>query len=169
VPTFEACHIIKQLGAGRTILDIGSGNGYWSYMLRRFGLDVHAVDNGDSLWRTYWIPDTIVADGAKYLTNSNTYASVGGGGGGRDKVLLLVYPQATTEFTHKVLKAYSGSMIVVAGTQNRNGFTGFREKTMEEYVVNEMPGAWRKVVQTALPSFAGKDEALFVFEKGEVS
>jgi len=63
-----------------------------------------------------------------------------------------------------VLKAYQGTTIVVAGTQNRNGFTGFKGELVSEWMAREMP-QWAKIVQTPLPSFAGKDEALFVFEK----
>jgi hypothetical protein len=33
-------------------------------------------------------------------------------------------------------------------------------------MAREMPG-WKRVLQIPLPSFAGKDEALFVFEKEE--
>ena len=163
-PSFEALEIMKQLAnKSRSILDIGSGNGYWTYMLRRHGLTVHAVDNGDSLWRTMWIGDTIKADGAQFLTSAK-FAAQGGGAGGKDAILLLVYPQVTTSFTTAVLNAYQGTTIVVAGTQNRNGFTGFKGELVDEWMTREMP-RWEKIVQTPLPSFAGKDEALFVFER----
>lgn len=119
------------------------------------GLTVHAVDNGDSLWRTTWIGDTIKADGAKYLVKEK---------GAKDAVLLLVYPQVTTDFTTSVLKAYAGSTICVAGTQNANGFTAFSDVTIDKYLEVELP-SFTKVVQTPLPSFAAKDEALYVFEK----
>ncbi len=35
-------------------------------------------------------------------------------------------------------------------------------------MAREMPG-WKRVLQIPLPSFAGKDEALFVFEKTDDS
>lgn len=144
-----------MLAKGRPVFEIGSGNGYWTYMLRRMGLVVHAVDNGDSVWRTTWINDTVVADGAKFLAKMD---------GGKDAVLLLVYPQVTTSFTTAVLKGYRGSTLCVAGTQNANGYTAFKDVTIDRYVEQEMP-AFEKVVQTPLPSFAAKDEALFVFER----
>lgn len=149
---------MTQIAAGRTVLELGSGNGYWAFMLRRAPFDarVVAVDNGDSLWRTMWIGDTVRADGGKYLASHE---------GGRDAVLLLVYPQATTEFTRDVLMGYKGNTLCVAGTQNGNGYTGFRDGTVEGWLEKEMEGVWEKIVQTPLPSFAGKDEALFVFER----
>lgn len=62
-----------------------------------------------------------------------------------------------------------GTTIVSAGTQNASGFTGFAKETIAQWMAREMPG-WERVLQIPLPSFAGRDEALFVFEKkGEVT
>lgn len=154
-PSFESLETIKQLAAGRLVMDIGSGNGYWAYMLRRMGLTVDAVDNGDSRWRTVWIGDTLHVDGKKYLETKQ---------GAKEAVLLLVYPQVTTSFTVSVLKAYQGDTICVAGTQNSNGFTAFADRTIDRYVSEELK-EFEKLIQTPLPSFAGKDEALFVFQR----
>lgn len=165
VPSYEALCLITQLAGSRTILDLGSGNGYWSYMLRRFTspsssssskkASVTAVDNGLSEWRTLWIPDTVTSDGVEYLSKNRD---------GKDMLLLLVYPQVGADFTGKVLRAYKGDTIVCAGTQNANGFTGFKEETIAGWMEREMPG-FGKTCQIPLPSFAGKDEALFVFER----
>lgn len=156
-PSFEALETIRQLTKGRVVIEAGSGNGYWTYMLRRLGLTVHAVDNGDSVWRTMWIGDTIKSDAAKYLQRATN-------AGGKDAVLLMVYPQVTTQFTTDTLRAYKGDTICVAGTQNANGFTGFKDVGFEEYLGREK-GDFEKIVQTPLPSFAGKDEAFFVFQR----
>lgn len=102
-----------------------------------------------------WVDDTVKMDGVKYLAKNS---------GCKDKVLLLVYPQVSNDFTKSTLARYEGDTIVVAGTQNQNGFTGFGDMTIDNYVSKEMP-KWDKVVQTPLPSFAGKDEALFVFQR----
>jgi hypothetical protein len=163
-PTFEALEIVKQVAKKRPVLDIGSGLGYWTYMLRRHDVKTYAVDNGDSIWRCMWIADTIKADGAEYLRDVYPHSSQGGGYGGKDSVLLLVYPQVTTKFTTAVLDAYKGTTIIVVGTQNRNGFTGFKGETIADWMQKNMP-EWERIVQTPLPSFPGKDEALFVFEK----
>lgn len=124
-------------------------------MLRRLGLRVEAVDNGASEWRTMWIGDTIYEDGVQYLQKNDK---------GRAAVLLLVYPQVGHDFTGKVLRAYEGTTVVVAGTQNRNGYTAFAGETIADWMAREK-SAYQKKIQVALPSFAGKDEALFVFEK----
>lgn len=146
------------------ILDMGSGNGYWTYMLRRFPvgdisgakpLDVRAIDNQLSEYRVTWIQDTIKTDGLAYLAQ-NQY--------GKGCVLLLVYPQATGDFTGPVLKAFQGDRIVVAGTQNGNGFTGFHDVKVDAWVEKNLPD-FELVMKMPLPSFAGKDEALYVFTR----
>ena len=177
VPSYAALHVLAKLAmpdrpskeAVLPILDIGSGNGYWSYMLRRFdisglngggsavskGLDVRAVDSQASEYRVYWVRDTIVKDGVDYLKGIK---------GGKGCVLLLVYPQATTDFTGPVMRAYEGDTIVVAGTQCRNGFTGFTDVVVDEWVEKNLP-AFELTLRMPLPSFAGKDDALFVFQR----
>lgn len=57
-----------------------------------------------------------------------------------------------------------GDTIICAGTQNANGFTAFEKETIAEWMAREMPD-FEKVCQIPLPSFAGKDEALFVFDR----
>ena len=155
VPSYESLEVIRQTAQKRTVVDLGSGNGYWTYMLRRMGVTAVAVDNLQSVWRTLWIGDTIVKDGDLYLQEEN---------GCENAVLLLVYPIVGSDFTAKVIEAYKGTTICVAGTQNRNGYTAFKDRTIDEYMKAEK-GDFDKTVQIALPSFAGKDEALFVFER----
>lgn len=155
VPSYESLELIRQTAGGRKVLEIGSGNGYWAYMLRRMGVSVTAVDNLQSEYRTLWISDTAIQDGEKYLNAEK---------GAKDAVLLLVYPIVGMDFTSKILKAYQGNVICVAGTQNRNGYTAFRDQTIDEFITAEVV-EFVKTVQIPLPSFAGKDEALFVFER----
>lgn len=194
-PSHEALAILKHLADGRDILDIGSGNGYWSFMLRQYCAagsssnnsttttsiskkassteqqpeqkreqKIIPIDNAQSSWRATWVPDTLIADGASYLQKNPE---------SKDAVLLLVYPivgggvagGAEGGFTRGLLQAYRGNTLAVAGTQNHNGYTGFRDRVMDEFMAQEAP-EWVKVAQVPLPSFPGKDEALFVFQRG---
>ncbi|OAA72141.1 hypothetical protein ISF_01214 [Cordyceps fumosorosea ARSEF 2679] len=156
---------LKILADGRNIADIGSGNGYWSYMLRAYGLKCHPVDNLQSIWRVSWVDDTAVSEGVNWLKRHEN---------GKQMVLLLVYPVVGGSisggvqgaFTRNLVNAYDGDTIAVVGTQNQNGYTGFKGLTMAEYMEKEQPH-WIKVVQIPLPSFGGKDEALFIFQRGE--
>ncbi|OAQ67024.1 hypothetical protein VFPPC_08489 [Pochonia chlamydosporia 170] len=164
-PSHESLQVLRILADGRPIADIGSGNGYWTFMLRGYGLTVHAVDNMQSEWRVTWIDDTNITDGVKWLQQNNK---------GKDMVLLLVYPVvgggmgggAEGSFTRNLVDAYEGDTVAVVGTQNRNGYTGFKSVTMDEYMARDKRD-WTKVVQLPLPSFAGKDEALYVFQRGK--
>jgi len=149
-------------------------------------VEVVAVDSAHSSWRTVWIPDTVVVDGVKFLEgrggeDTNATISVDNGSSGNDNtgekmgdgegvenscsdVLLLVYPQVGADFTGRILRAYKGDTIIVAGTQNANGYTGFSDETVSEWMEREMP-AFKKLFQIPLPSFPGKDEALFAFKR----
>ena len=177
VPSWEGLEVLKwvvERGRGEggkgeggkkgAVLDVCSGGGYWTLMLRRHfeergcGAEVIAVDSGQSVYRTVWIGDTVVADGVKYIEKDR--------GGGKGDVLLLVYPIVGGErFTERVVRAFKGDWAVVAGTQCKNGYTAFKDVIMDEWMESE--GCWEKMVQLPLPSFAGKDEALFVFKRVE--
>ena len=161
VPSYEALQVINHFAQGskgkkrRAVLEMGSGNGYWTYILRRLGVEVQAVDNQQSRYRTTWIGDTIIWEGEKYLQDH---------GGCKEMILLMVYPIVGSNFTTTMLKAYRGDTVIIVGTQNANGYTAFKDKTITEYMLEEKKAFERKV-QIPLPSFAGKDEGLFVFER----
>lgn len=165
VPSYESLEVLRLAAGDRTVVDMGSGNGYWTFMLRQHGVRVQPVDNAQSEWRVNWVGDTLLTDGAKYLTQND---------GGKDMVLLMVYPvvggslTGTVEgsFTRGLMEAYRGDTVAVVGTQNGNGYTGFKDMTFDAYMAREQP-AWTKVVQIPVPSFAGKDEALYVYQRGE--
>ncbi|KAI1343425.1 hypothetical protein F5Y15DRAFT_370023 [Xylariaceae sp. FL0016] len=186
-PSYEALEILRLVADGREILDLGSGNGYWTYMLRAHIAaanpppsskskpknnkpvsTVTPIDNAQSLWRTTYVSDTLPLDGESYLHSQSGCPS---------SVLLLVYPivggahsgdAQPGDFTRRMLAAYAGDTLCVVGTQNRNGFTGFPRESMDEYMAREYPaGEWVKVVQAPLPSFPGKDDTLFIFQRGD--
>jgi hypothetical protein len=156
VPTWEALNIIAQLTDGG-VIDMASGNGYWTYLLRRMNLEVTAVDNMDSEYRMMWISDTVKADGIEYLKRN---------AGGKGRLLLMVYVVTAGSFTRRLLEAYQGDTIVVVGTQNANRYTGFSDCTVEEYFEKKMTG-WEMACRVAMPSFAGKDEAMFVWRRNQ--
>lgn len=155
-PSYEALEIIRVVAGGRTVLDVGSGNGYWTYMLRRHGCETVAVDNMQSEWRTIWIGDTVREDGVRYIKRRP--------GSAEGDVLLLVYPVVGLEFTTSILDAYQGDVICVAGTQNNNRYTAFKDETIDQWMGRERP-EFERLVQVPLPSFAGKDDALFIWQR----
>ena len=155
VPSYEALCLINQLAAkGRTVLDLGSGNGYWTYMLRRFDskkpLQVVPVDNGLSEWRTVWIGDTVNSDGVEWLQQHDH---------GKDVVLLLVYPQVGADFTGKVLRAYSESSTYFVTRTSADPLTkwvipsSLRARRMQTASLlsprKRLPNGWRERCQTS--------------------
>lgn len=126
-------------------------------------MTVQPVDSMQSEWRVNWVKDTAVCDSVEWLNQNN---------GGRDMVLLMVYPivgdgtdgAQDGAFTRNTLAAFSGGVIIIAGTQNGNGYTGFKRQTMDIFMAEQYPD-WSRIAQIALPSFAGKDEALYIFRR----
>ncbi len=82
-------------------------------------------------------------------------------------ILLLVYPVVGRdgEFTRRLMDVFPGDTVAVVGTQNRNGYTGFKDMIISEFMEREHED-WVKIVQISLPSFAEKDKALFIFQRG---
>jgi hypothetical protein len=154
-PSYESLQIIKNVCRGKTILDIGCGNGYWTYMLRKEGLDVLGIDSAQSRYRTCWIGEVVFEDGLASLKKRQ---------GGKNDALLLVYPITANDFTGSVLQAFKGDVICVVGTQNGNGYTCFRDQTVDEWMERERP-EMDMLGRVPVPSFAGKDEALFVWRR----
>ena len=155
-PSYEALAIISSLTKNKTLIDMGSGNGYWTHVLRReHDCTVTAVDSGQSRWRTMWIADTVVSDGVQFLRKHS---------GGKDHVLLMVYPITSGDFTPNIIKSFKGDVICIAGTQNGNGYTGFKDEMVDVWFERKMP-EWERIIQVPLPSFPGKDDALFVFRR----
>jgi hypothetical protein len=146
--------LVKESGANG-VIDMASGNGYWTCMLRRMGVNTVAVDNMASEYRMMWISDTVKADGVAHLQKHNS---------GRGKVLLMVYLVTAGTFTKRLLNEYKGDVLVVVGTQNANRYTGFADCSTEEYFEREMKD-WDLVSRIAMPSFAGKDDAMFVWKR----
>ena len=91
--------------------------------------------------------------------------STRGSKGCKNEVLLMVYMVPGGWGVAKlVLKAYKGDTVVVASTQNENRFTGFSNTTVEQYFEREKKD-FEMTVRIPLPSFAGKDEAMYVYQR----
>ncbi len=65
VSSYEALEILRIFTAGRTVADVGSGGGYWSFMLSAYGVPVVAIGSGQSSWRVSWLDanETVVLMG----------------------------------------------------------------------------------------------------------
>lgn len=156
-PSYESLQIIKKVCSGKTVLDVGCGNGYWTYMMRREGLEVIGIDNAQSRYRTCWIGDVVFEDGMAALKKRQDV---------KEDALLLVYPITANDFTGSMLRSFKGDVVCVVSTQNKNGYTCFRDETVDEWMGRERP-EMELLARVPLPSFAGKDEALFVWRRSK--
>lgn len=104
IPNEQALDKLKALSP---IIEIGSGSGYWAYLLTHKGADVVAVDNhtehlwtyGND-WRTMWFDKTIEADGYKFLQDNN---------GMSERTLFLCWPRVDTD----ILSMFRGRNFVL--------------------------------------------------------
>ena len=155
IPDYEALSIIAAVVGKRRIVDLGCGNAYWTWLLRREGLSVTAVDDLSSRWRTTWAADIVKSDAVQYVQRQMT----------RDDVLLLVYPiVGGKDLTKRIIDAYEGDTLIIAGTQNNNRYTTFADCSVDGYF-EARQGEWTLLVRKPLPSFVGKDDALYVYRR----
>lgn len=159
-PSYESLALISKISKGNTIIDMGSGCGYWTWLLRaQHGCQVVPVDTCQSRWRVTWIEDTLVEDGIEFLEKRMAANEEH-----KSDTLLLVYPIVGMDFTSKILSAFQGQYICVAGNQNKTGYTAFKDQIVSEWMTANRTD-FELVARLPLPSFAGKDDALFVFQR----
>lgn len=145
IPDPQALSIIKEYTMTleqpclpRRVIEIGSGLGYWTYLLRQEGLQVDAVDTMEEFNQVdrYWIKDTIKADAVDYLKENNS----------KESVLLMVWPRSCEEF----LEHFQGEYVILVG-EGEMGCTGViheryqNSEGEEEGECDECGGACRSV------------------------
>ena len=152
IPSWEAINTIKLLTGKLRCFDVGCGNGYWTWLLRKEGVQVEAVDDCSSKWRTMWINDVQKVDAVSFLKRRSE----------EESVLLMVYPiVGGGNLTTRIIDAFKGNIIILVGTQNANRYTTFKDMTTEEFFKKR--AEWFLFVRIMLPSFPGKDDAMYVY------
>lgn len=102
IPNETSLDVIAQFGQ---VLEVGSGSGYWAYLLRKKSVEVIALDNRvscDSMEHD-WFPDTVKTDVTQYLQDHD---------GCPDRALFMCWPNYDGDL---VLKAYKGRNVIVVG------------------------------------------------------
>lgn len=99
--------ISEQL-AGRPVVEVGAGSGYWAWQLEQAGIDVAAYD-----------PHPVSPD--NHFCAGGPYTSVLPGGPEvvltqhPDRVLLMVWPPYEGEHAAEALRLYCGDLLLYAG------------------------------------------------------
>lgn len=114
IPNREAVDIIRAIG--KSVVEVGSGSGYWAAVLERAGVRVAATDNGN--WKPFSRTWTRIAriDAAKAAAAA----------GRQGAALLMVWPPYKDEMAGNALRAYrknGGTTLVYVG-EDRFGATG---------------------------------------------
>lgn len=114
VPNKEALIAIYDFAAGRGIVEVGAGNGYWASMLRQMGLDVLAYDAH---------PLELGSGNPYHIGKSYTEIKLGGtevAAQHPDRVLLLGYPTPGEPVGADALKQFmaaGGEQFVYVGSR----------------------------------------------------
>jgi hypothetical protein len=120
IPTRGDIHWIAGHLAGRHLVEMGAGSGYWAWQLRQYGIDVAAYDQdppGSATgWRNRWCPSNESWTGVRRGTPGTLQRH-------QDRALLLCWPPYNTDFAYRVLATYAGDMVFYAG-EGWGGCTG---------------------------------------------
>jgi hypothetical protein len=153
IPTEAALETIARYAP---IVELGAGNGYWTFLLRRRGVDCVAYDLAP--------PDR--------MPNPNvfrpfTWACVQQGdvdvlAGHGDRALFLCWPSYRDPFAARALNAYSGTTLIYIG-ETRGGHTA------DDAFFDLLDGSWRIVEEVELPNWPGTRDALTVYSRAASS
>jgi hypothetical protein len=154
IPNALALKTISEL---QPVVEIGSGNGYWVYLLRSRGCDVTAVDsypndrtrgqrNVSRHAATTWIDDTIVMSGEQFLREQK---------GCKHATLLFCWPREG--MLESILRHYSGNVIVVIG-EYEDGCTD----SMSKY---SRAREWKHVKTIIIPNWFHNHDDLCVYRR----
>lgn len=107
IPSPTSVAWIANLTAGRGIVEIGAGSGYWAWQLTQAGVNVVAYDPHPA------------GEGNEYAKHGTYYpvavgdqsAAVGCG----DRALMLCWPSYCASFAAEALKAYPGDLLIYIG------------------------------------------------------
>lgn len=133
LPSDECFDKIKTLVGSKTILEIGSGWGFWAMMLRLKGCDVIATD--DYSWMKVCIEE-------KKFTNVEQIASADVFSQNRSEinnaeVLLLVWPEYKSPMAYDALRYFKGDLVIYVG-EDEDGCTGcenFHDMLKEDWEI----------------------------------
>ena len=101
IPNEESLNAITRMGP---IIEVGSGSGYWAFLIRCKCVDIIAVDDRSSpqKWTMDWFPSTIKCDALKYLEEH---------GGCSDRTLFMSWPTCG----ESILSAFKGDHFIIIG------------------------------------------------------
>lgn len=159
IPNETALNTIARYGP---VIEVGSGSGYWAYLLRLKNVDIIAVDNGtESIWNHEnrdwmydWFPDTVNADGLQYISER---------GGFRDRTLLLCWPRVgmgcsrgeSSVCPRSLSQIFTGDHLIIIARPSIDPIIQEMRQNRE----------WRLIRVVDLPVWTGWPDRLFVYTR----
>lgn len=145
VPTPRAIEALRALAP---IVEVGAGAGYWTYELRRAGIEAVATDPGSSRGyrrRRIWTSvEPLTGPQAVLRYPRHT--------------LLLVWPEGDATWPVETLRAYDGERVVYVG-EAPGGATG--DDAFHDYLER----VFDLETEIALPQFLGVHDALTIWRR----
>lgn len=139
IPNEQALEVLKQHAP---IIEIGSGSGYWAFLLRQKGVDVLAVDNMSETFEKRWLSDIVVKDGTTFLKSNNGCAN---------RTLLLCWPRDADN----IIEAFQGDTIIWIGEIGGSTWY-FQDDALEE---------WEMKQEVMIPTWPGVHDTMNVYKR----
>ncbi len=139
IPNEDSLNTIARLGP---ILEVGSGSGYWAFLLRSKCVDIVAIDDrsSPSQWKIDWFPMTQVIDAHKYLQKH---------AGCSDRSLFLCWPL----YGDEILSLFKGRYLIIIGEPSGSCWT-----------LSDDSG-WELTQTIEIPTWPGCHDRMYVYKR----
>ena len=139
VPSAEAIATIAR--NARRVIEIGSGSGYWAWMLAAAGVDIIAFDVTPPTvaWYPVYVGDARIA------------------GSFPDRALLLCWPPWRSSMAVDALDAYAGDTVIFIGE--------WMGGCADERFFAQLATQFQLVDGTCIPQWFARDDRLWIFRR----
>ena len=122
IPDPQVITFIVEWLAGRSVVELGAGSGYWAWLLAQSGVDVRAYDRAPIGHEDSWFKGTRGSRSAQSTAPPKEWHPVFEGDESvlalpenADRVLFLCWPNYNSTFAYDALKAYQGDYVIYVG------------------------------------------------------
>lgn len=146
---------IRKMNDFGPFIEIGSGNGYWSYEMKRFGIDVIPTDKFNIINNPYDFQPIVWDEVFQVdaVTAVKNYA--------KERSLLTVWPSYKQNWHDHALRFYHkfGGQTVVFCGESKGGCTG------SDRFHDRLSKFWNKHCDIDIPSWGGIHDSLTVWKR----
>lgn len=146
IPTPQALNVVARHAP---LLDLGAGGGYWTYLLRKRGVDVLAYDaRPPDVRKNHWCRKawTPVLHGRARKAKQFS-----------ERTLFLSWPPYSWPFAYNALSKYRGSTVIYVGE--------WRGCTGDDAFHDLLDREWTEVERARIPQWSGLHDELSVHRR----